>query len=90
MRRGKLAQLSVEGLPGVPKSTGESELDTMQDTEMEGTRPRRNPGRRATSVEARRRKMNEGGEPKPIVIHPRRDSKEVDFGLDLFNPDEDT
>jgi hypothetical protein len=60
-----------------------------QDTEMEEPRaPRRNPGRRATSVEARRRKMSEGGEPKPVQI--REKEKEVEFELDLFNPDEET
>ena len=82
MRRGRLAQLAVEGL-GEPTPEAEK-----QDTEMEEPKPRRNPGRRATSVEARRRKMSEGGEPKPI--HPREKEREVEFELDLFNPDEDT
>ena len=55
---------------------------------MEEPKPRLNPGRRATSVEARRRKMSAGGEPKPI--QPREKEREVEFELDLFNPDEDT
>jgi hypothetical protein len=85
MRRGKLAQIAVEGLPELIKGTP-SKSDT-QDTEMEETsRPRRNPGRRATSVESRRRKMSEGGDPKPIAT---RERESIDFGLDLFNPDDE-
>jgi hypothetical protein len=88
MRRGKLAQLAVEGLPE-PELAKDTSEKGEQDTEMEEqSRPRRNPGRRATSVESRRRKMSEGGDPKPILLRERE--KEVDFGLDLFNPDEDT
>jgi hypothetical protein len=82
MRRGRLAQLAVDGL-SEPSSTEEN-----KDTEMEEPKPRRNPGRRVTSVEARRRKMSEGSEPKSI--QPSQQEKEVDFELDLFNPDEDT
>jgi len=82
MRRGRLAQLAVKGL------TEPSPKDEPKDTEMEEPKPRRNPGRRATSVEARRRKMSEAGEPKPV--QPREKEKEVDLELDLFNPDEDT
>jgi hypothetical protein len=92
MRRGKLAQIAIEGLPEpeMGKNTpAKSELDTeMDETSPEQSRPRRNPGRRATSVESRRRKMSEGGDPKPIALR-ERDKAEVDFGLDLFNPDED-
>ena len=82
MRRGRLAQLAVEGLiepklEGEPKDAGAEEPKA----------PRRNPGRRATSVEARRRKMSEGGEPKSIQLRERE--KEVDFELDLFQPDEE-
>jgi len=84
MRRGRLAQLAVEGLGPIEPQ----EEVTKQDTEMEEPKPRRNPGRRATSVEARRRKMSEGGEPKPV--QPREKEREVEFELDLFNPDEDT
>lgn len=80
MRRGRLAQLAVEGL-------AEPSTEPNKDTEMEEAKPRRNPGRRATSVEARRRKMSEGGEPKPIQA--REKEKEVDFELDLFNPDDE-
>jgi hypothetical protein len=82
MRRGRLAQLAVEGL-GEPTP----EADT-QDTEMEEPKPRRNPGRRATSVEARRRKMS--GEPKSLQLREKEKEKEVEFELDLFNPDEDS
>lgn len=82
MRRGRLAQLAVEGIDESAPEAGKP------DTEMEEPKPRRNPGRRATSVEARRRKMSEGGEPKPI--QPRDKEREVEFELDLFNPDEDT
>jgi hypothetical protein len=32
--------------------------------------------------------MSQAGEPKPIALRERE--KEIDFGLDLFNPDEDT
>lgn len=78
MRRGRLAQLAVQGLPEPMK-------EEEQDTEMEETKPRRNPGRRATSVEARRRKMSEGGDPKPII--PRKE--EMDLALDLWNPEDD-
>lgn len=83
MRRGRLAQLAVEGLIE-PQVEEEPKLDV----EMEESKaPRRNPGRRATSVEARRRKMSEGGEPKPISL--REKEREVDFELDLFQPDEE-
>ncbi len=84
MRRGRLAQLALDGLP-VPVEEGV----VKQDTEMEEPKvPRRNPGRRATSVEARRRKMSEGGEPKPVQTRDKE--REVEFELDLFNPDEET
>lgn len=92
MRRGKLAQIAIEGLPELEvgkTSPVKSEQDTeMDETSPEKSRPRRNPGRRATSVESRRRKMSEGGDPKPIALR-EREKTEVDFGLDLFNPDED-
>jgi hypothetical protein len=51
LRRGRLAQLAVEGLPPT---------DIEVEVEEEHTAPRRNPGRRAASVEARRRKMSQG------------------------------
>ena len=94
MRRGRLAQLAVDGLIIQPEPVEEEvgKQDTemeKQDIEMEEPRaPRRNPGRRATSVEARRRKMSEGGEPKPVQVRDKE--REVDFELDLFNPDEET
>ena len=81
MRRGRLAQLAVDGL-AEPAPEAEK-----QDVEIEEPKLRRNPGRRATSVEARRRKITEGGDPKPI--QPRDKEREVEFELDLFNPDED-
>src|SRR5947207_15909462 len=84
MRRGRLARLALEGLPEHVE-----ERVAKQDIEMEEPKiPRRNPGRRATSVEARRRKMSEGGDPKPVQT--REKEREVDFELDLFNPDEET
>ena len=87
MRRGRLAQLALEGLILEPEPV--EEAAEKPDTEMEEPKaPRRNPGRRATSVEARRRKMSEGGDPKPVQI--REKEREVDFELDLFNPDEET
>jgi len=87
MRRGRLAQLAVDGLPIQPEPV-EEEVGK-QEIEMEEPRaPRRNPGRRATSVEARRRKMSEGGEPKPVQVRDKE--REVEFELDLFNPDEET
>ena len=52
LRRGRLAQLAVEGLPAV-----EVEVEVEVD---EPIGPRRNPGRRAASVESRRRKMSQG------------------------------
>jgi len=52
LRRGRLAQLAVEGLPAVEVKV-EVEVD-------EPVGPRRNPGRRAASVEARMRKMSQG------------------------------
>jgi hypothetical protein len=76
MRRGRLAQLAVDGLPEIAF-----------EKETEEQKPRRNPGRRASSVEARRRKMSEAGEPKPIQV--REKEREVEFELDLFNPDEE-
>jgi hypothetical protein len=79
MRRGRLAQLALQGLPEPPKE------EDRKDTEMEETKPRRNPGRRATSVEARRRKMSEGGDPKPIQAR----KEEMDLALDLWNPEDD-
>ena len=87
MRRGRLAQLALHGLVMEPEPVQEEA--TKQDTEMEEPKaPRRNPGRRATSVEARRRKMSEGGEPKPVQVRDKE--REVEFELDLFNPDEET
>lgn len=94
MRRGRLAQLALDGLVMEPETLEEEvgKQDTemeKQDMEMEEPKaPRRNPGRRATSVEARRRKMSEGGEPKPVQV--REKEREVEFELDLFNPDEET
>jgi Vitamin-D-receptor interacting Mediator subunit 4 len=73
MRRGRLGQLAAQGLP-VPPQTVEEPPE----------RPRRNPRRRASSVEARRRKLSEGGEPRPI-----QREREIDFGLDLFKPEEE-
>lgn len=88
MRRGRLAQLALEGLVMEPEPEPIQEV-AKQDTEMEEPKaPRRNPGRRATSVEARRRKMSEGGEPKPVQVRDKE--REVEFELDLFNPDEET
>ena len=83
MRRGRLAQFAVEGLV---EQKVEEERQDMEVEEPKG--PRRNPGRRATSLEARRRKMSEAGEPKPITF--REKERDVDFELDLFNPDEET
>ena len=95
MRRGRLAQLAVEGLIDPPPPPPESNAtQETQETEPEEQRPRRNPGRRATSVEARRRKMSAGGEPKPITAAQQQQQlqkkEEMDFELDLFNPDEDS
>ena len=96
MRRGRLAQLAVEGLIDPPPAitAPPSTSNATQETEPEEQKaPRRNPGRRATSVEARRRKMSAGGEPKPITAAQQQQQlqkkEEMDFELDLFNPDED-
>jgi hypothetical protein len=78
MRRGRLAQLAVDGLPELAPETQEM---------TEEQKPRRNPGRRASNAEVRRRKMSEAGEPKPI--HLREKEREVEFELDLFNPEEE-
>ena len=89
MRRGRLAQLAVQGLTEQSSEDDNMEEDNTKDTETgEQKAPRRNPERRATSVEARRRKMSEAGEPKPVQVRDKE--KEIDFGLDLWNPDEDT
>ena len=85
MRRGRLAQLAVEGLPTVQPTP--PPLDKSPEELPEEIKPRRNPGRRATSVEARRRKMSEGGEPKPVQVSHRE--RDVEFELDLFNPEEE-
>jgi len=89
MRRGRLAQLALEGLIEPPHPPASTATQETQETEPEEQRPRRNPGRRATSVEARRRKMSEGGEPRPISVAQQQKKEEMDFELDLFNPDED-
>jgi hypothetical protein len=57
LRRGRLAQLAVEGLPVVSPVSEERVYEPVEGEEPAG--PRRNPGRRA-SVEARRRKMSQG------------------------------
>lgn len=85
IRRGRLAQLALEGLVDGPAPIEE---EKSQETEIEETKgPRRNPGRRATSVDARRRKMSEVGEPKPI--REREKERDMELELDLFNPDEE-
>lgn len=87
LRKGRLAQLAVEGLRDEePLETKEEEMKDDMEVE-EHKEPRRNPGRSASSVEARRRKMSQAGEPTPIL---RGSQREMDFQLDLFNPDEES
>jgi len=89
MRRGRLAQISLQSLldpiPPAPPSTSNATQETEPEELKTTMAPRRNPGRRATSVEARRRKMSAGGEPKPVSAK----KEEMDLELELFNPDED-
>ena len=81
--------MAVEGLREDEQRLETKEEEMKDDMEIEEHKePRRNPGRSASSVEARRRKMSQAGEPTPI--HLRGREREMDFQLDLFNPDEES
>jgi hypothetical protein len=99
MRRGRLAQLAIEGLPPEEHSDSKesqednpmdqiSGIDKSSSEPQDEFKPRHNPGRHASSVDARRQKMSEGGDPRPVQLREREKS-EVEFDLDLFNPEDE-